>query len=68
MTIRSVFQNQITNYDFTNRAGWFLGILVISWYWNEKISVLSKFQRSNIIAFGIIAVLLCLETLSRVKD
>ena len=57
MTIRSVFQNQITNYDVINRAGRFLGILLTPPYWNEKIRVSSKFQRSNIIAFGIIAVL-----------
>ena len=38
------------------RAGRFLGILVVPWYWNQMIRVSSKFQRNDIIDFGIIVV------------
>ena len=49
------------------RAGRFLGILVVPRYWNQKIRVSSKFQRNDIIDFGIIVVLPSLETLFEAK-
>ena len=50
------------------KAGQYLDILVIPWYWNQTICASSKFQRNNIIAFSIITVLLCLETFLRPED
>ena len=45
------------------RAGWYLGILVITWYWNQMIHVSSKFQWNDIITFDIITVLAYLKLL-----
>jgi len=36
------------------RAGRYLAILVIPWYWDQTIRVSSKFQWNHIIAFGIL--------------
>ena len=48
-----------------DRAGRYLGILVIPRYGNQMICVSSKFLCNDIIAFSITAVLPCLETLLR---
>ena len=50
-----------------DRAGRYLGILVVPRYWSQTIHVSSKFQRNDIIDFGIIVVLPSLETLFEAK-
>ena len=52
---------------YVSRAGRYLSILVVPRYWNQTIHVSSKFQRNDTIDFGVIVVLLSLETLFEAK-